>query len=327
MRGRPLGRKLIAHVRTWRPYTLWYVGLVGLAGHAVATDGRAVAELAAAWAVPTLIWVAAHYLGDYFDADLDALSKPQRPIPSGLIRPRTAVWCGTVLATVAAVIAAVVNYRALVVIVAGVGGAMAYNGFFKARGLLGNLVRGSLTGGALIFGAMTASAYPPVKVLVFVPVFWAHDAASNLVGTLRDISGDRAGGYATFAVRHGLRTAIRAATGLYVFAISVAMVGLLTLPGGQVGGLVLLVIAACLGGAAFSMLYSSGPQPAAHIALRSHSVLVVERMVLAAALLVPSLGWPVVLAILAPMLAATLSTQQAMRSRYEFPHGSPRVLR
>ncbi|GAA1403759.1 hypothetical protein GCM10009639_49040 [Kitasatospora putterlickiae] len=97
MRGRRLRRTLTAHVRTWRPYTLWYIGLVGVAGHAVAAGRHGVAQLAAAWAVPTLIWVAAHYLGDYLDRELDAISKPQRPIPSGLIRPRTAVWCGTVL--------------------------------------------------------------------------------------------------------------------------------------------------------------------------------------------------------------------------------------
>ncbi|MFB7509432.1 UbiA family prenyltransferase [Streptomyces broussonetiae] len=322
MRGRRLGRALTAHVRTWRPYTLWYVGLVGLAGHAIAAGRHGAAQLAAAWAVPTLIWVAAHYLGDYLDRELDAISKPQRPIPAGLIRPRTAVWCGTVLATAAAVTAAVVNYRSLIVAVAGIGGAMAYNGLFKAKGLLGNLVRGSLTGAALVFGAMTASAYPPVKVLVFVPVFWAHDAASNLVGTLRDVSGDRAGGYATFAVRHGLRTAVRTAVALYALAVSAAVVGILTMPGGRAGGLVMLLVAAALGGGAFGLLYASGPEPSARLALRSHEVLVVERMVLAAALLVPGFGGLIVIAVLVPLLAVTFGTQQAMRSRYEFPRGA-----
>ncbi|MFJ9412536.1 UbiA family prenyltransferase [Streptomyces sp. NPDC101227] len=322
MSGRRLSTTFMAHVRMWRPYTLWYVGLVGLAGHAIATDRHSAPHLAAAWAVPTLIWVAAHYLGDYLDRELDAISKPQRPIPSGLIRPRTAVWCGTALAMAAVVTAAVVNYRTLIVTAAGIGGAMAYNGFFKAKGLLGNLVRGSLTGGALVFGAMTDSAYPPVKILMFVPVFWAHDAASNLVGTLRDASGDRAGGYATFPVRHGLRTAVRTAAGLYALAVSVATAGLLTMPGDREGGLVMLLVTAGLGGGAFGMLYASGPEPAAHLALRSHEVLVAERMVLAAVFLVPSLGGLVALGILAPMLAVTLGTQQAMRSRYEFPHGA-----
>ncbi|MFF5496701.1 UbiA family prenyltransferase [Streptomyces aquilus] len=322
MRGR-LGERLVAHVRTWRPYTLWYVGLVGMAGHAVTTDRHPFTELAAAWTVPTLIWVAAHYLGDYFDAELDALSKPQRPIPAGLIRPRTAVWCGALLATAAAAVAAAVNYRTLVLIVVGIGGAMAYNALLKAKGLLGNLVRGSLTGAALVFGAMTASDWPPAEVLVFVPVFWAHDAASNLVGTLRDISGDRAGGYSTFAVRHGLRTAVHTAAALYALAVSVATAGLLTLPEGRVGGLVTLVIAAGLGGGAFGMLFASGPAPTAVVALRAHEVLVVERMLLAAALLVPSLEAPVVIAFLAPMLAVTLGTQQAMRARHEFPQAAP----
>ncbi|WP_305788016.1 UbiA family prenyltransferase [Symbioplanes lichenis] len=316
------GSTLVAHVRTWRPYTLWYAGLVGAAGYVLAADRLVVTRAAVAWAVPTLVWIAAHYLGDYFDRDLDAISKPQRPIPAGLIRPRTAVWCGAVLALAAAATTAAVNYRALLLTVAAVGGAMAYNAFFKARGLAGNLVRGSLTGGALVFGSMMASAWPPAGVVLFVPVFWAHDTASNLVGTLRDVSGDRAGGYATFAVRRGARTAARTATGLYALAIAVATAGVLTLPDGRVGGLVALLVAAGLGGGAFGMLYASGPGPAERLSLRSHEVLVVERMVLAAALLVPGLGGATVLAILAPLLALTLVSQQTMRSRYEFPHST-----
>ncbi|MGX1027391.1 geranylgeranylglycerol-phosphate geranylgeranyltransferase [Streptomyces ambofaciens] len=323
MGGHGLGATLMAHVRTWRPYTLWYVGLVGLAGHAITSDRHDDARMVAAWAVPTLIWVAAHYLGDYLDRELDGVSKPQRPIPSGLIRPRTAVCCGSALAAAAVVTAAAVNYRTLVVTAAGIGGALAYNGFFKARGLLGNLVRGSLTGGALVFGAMTASDLPPVRILLFVPVFWAHDAASNLVGTLRDVAGDRAGGYATFPVRRGPRAAVRTAAGLYALAVSVAAAGLLTMTGDREGGLVTLLVAAGLGGGAFGMLYASGPEPAARLALRSHEVLVVERMVLAAVFLVPGLGGLVAIGILAPMLAVTLGTQQAMRARHEFPHATP----
>ncbi|MGA8117483.1 MAG: UbiA family prenyltransferase [Actinocatenispora sp.] len=318
MRGRRLATTLSAHVRTWRPYTLWYVGLVGLAGETLAADRHTLPRLAAAWLVPTLIWVAAHYLGDYLDRDLDAISKPQRPIPSGQIRPSTALACGAVLAAAACVIALSVNWLTVVVLIGGIGGAVSYNGFFKARGLWGNLVRGVLTGAAFLFGEMMAAPHPLVGLLPFALVFWAHDAASNLVGTLRDVAGDREGGYVTFAVRHGIRAATWTAVGLYGLAVTAAVAGLVTLPHTRGLYLVMIVLAVGLAVYAFGILFTAGGGLTSRVALRSHEVLVAERLVLAGALLVPSLGLPVALAILVPMLAVTLGTQRAMRSRHEF---------
>jgi geranylgeranylglycerol-phosphate geranylgeranyltransferase len=305
-----------AHVSTWRPYTLWYVGLVGLAGAALAGGEHSLPRLAAAWLVPTLVWVAAHYLGDYLDRDLDAISKPQRPLPSGRMRPSTALWCGVVLVVVACVLALTVDFRTIVVLAFGVGGALAYNGLFKARGLGGNLVRGSLTGGAFVFGEMMVVPHPPVAPLIFVVVFWAHDAASNLVGALRDVDGDRAGGYGTFPVKHGSWRATWVAAGLYAVAISAAVAGLLVVPRDRPAYVVFALLAAALGGYAFRLLFASGPATQ-RVALRAHEVLVVERLVLASAAVAGGLGLPVAVALLVPMAALTLVTQRSMRAGHE----------
>ncbi|MQY04659.1 UbiA family prenyltransferase [Actinomadura macrotermitis] len=325
MSGHRFRRTLTAHLRTWRPYTLWYVGLVGLAGESltreIAGGGRQAAGPLVAWLVPTLVWIAAHYLGDYLDRDLDAIGKPQRPIPSGQLRPSTALACGVILAAGACAVALIVNWRTLLILAGGIGGAVAYNGFFKARGLWGNLVRGALTGGALLFGAMMATSAPPIGLLPFVLVFSAHDAASNLVGTLRDVAGDREGGYATFAVRHGVRAGAWAAVALYGVAVAAAVAGLLVVPGGRWTSLAVTLVAAALGCHAFRVLFVPGRVPPWRAALRSHEVLVAERLVLADALLVPGLGLPVAIALLLPMLAVTLGTQRAMRSAHEFPPG------
>jgi geranylgeranylglycerol-phosphate geranylgeranyltransferase len=309
---------LAVHVSTWRPYTLWYAGLVGLAGAALATDDHSVARLAAAWLVPTLVWVAAHYLGDYLDRDLDALSKPQRPLPSGRMRPATALGCGIALVVVACGIAVAANYRTVVVLAFGVGGALAYNGLFKARGFSGNVTRGSITGAAFLFGEMMAAPYPPIAPLIFVVVFWAHDAASNLVGTLRDVDGDRAGGYRTFPVQHGLKLGGQVAAGLYAVSIVAAVGGLFVLPGNRPSYVLLLLIAAALGVVAFRMVVLAGAGLTARTALHSHEVLVVERMVLAGAPVAAGLGLPVTLSLLVPTVVLTVFIQRSMRARHEF---------
>jgi 4-hydroxybenzoate polyprenyltransferase/geranylgeranylglycerol-phosphate geranylgeranyltransferase len=319
MRFLRLEKTLATHVRTWRPYTFWYPGLVGLAGETLAAAQNTPTRVLAAWLVPTLIWIAAHYVGDYLDRDLDAISKPHRPIPSGELRPATALACGAVLAGAACVIAVSVNWLTVFLLAGGIAAAISYNGFFKARGLWGNGVRGAVTGAGFVCGTMMAEPVPTVTLLPFVLVFCAHDAASNLVGTLRDISGDREGGYVTFAVRHGLRTAAWTAAALYGVAVSIAVVaGIFTIPDGRTAYLVVVGVAAVLGFWAFRTLFVPGRAVTSRIALRAHEVLVAERLVLADAMLVPGLGLPVALGILAPMLVLTLGTQRAMRSRHEF---------
>ncbi|MFF5016554.1 UbiA family prenyltransferase [Streptomyces sp. NPDC001165] len=319
MAGIRLVRTLDAHLRTWRPYTIWYPGLVGLAGAVLAAEPHVNGRLFAAWFVPTAIWTAAHYLGDYLDRDLDAISKPQRPIPSGRMRPETALACGALLAAAACVAALVCNWRTILLLAVGIGGSLAYNGLFKARGLWGNVVRGALTGAAFAFGTMMTVPFPPAELLPFVVVFWAHDAASNLVGTLRDVAGDREGGYATFAVRHGLRTARRTAAALYGLAVATAVIGVLAVPGDRAAYVLVVLLAAAVGCGAFRLVLGPEPTVTPRVALRAHEVLVAERLVLADALLVPRLGPTAALGILGPLLVLTIGVQRTMRSGHEFP--------
>jgi geranylgeranylglycerol-phosphate geranylgeranyltransferase len=317
MRGPRFAGALTAHVQTWRPYTLWYAGLVGLSGAALAADRASWSQLGLAWLVPTLVWVAAHYLGDYLDRELDGISKPQRPIPSGRMRPATALLCGSLLAAASCVLALIVNWRTVVLLLIGIGGAVAYNGFFKARGLWGNLMRGALTGAALVFGSMVVLSQPSLRSLPFALAFVAHDASSNLVGTLRDVSGDRAGGYRTFAVRHGTRAAAWTASALYGLAIAAAAAGLL-LPSAGAAHLFPLLPAIALGCRAFQLAVAADDALTPRRALRAHEVLTVERLLFAGALLAPGLGPLVALVILLPALAITLSMQRTMRVAHEF---------
>src|SRR5579884_767966 len=152
MADRSWRTSFVAHVQTWRPYTMWYAGLVGMAGASLVTEQQNAWRLIAAWAGPTLGWIYGHYLGDYLDRRLDAISKPQRPIPSGRLRPGSALWSGLICLGGAGCIGLMLNWRTLVLVLVAAVGIAAYNGLFKARGLAGNSVRGALTAVAFLFG-------------------------------------------------------------------------------------------------------------------------------------------------------------------------------
>jgi geranylgeranylglycerol-phosphate geranylgeranyltransferase len=324
---------LRAHVETWRPYTLWYVGLVGLAGAALAGGPHHPWRLAAAWAAPPAGWLGGHYLVDYFDRELDAISKPQRPIPSGRLAPRTALRCGCGWFALLAGLAVAGGWGTASVAAAGALGIVGYSRWFKARGAAGNLVRGALGATALLYGALAAGVGPAAgrpasstvpALVTLMAAFWLHDTMSNLVGTLRDIDGDRAGGYQTLPVRRGAPLAVTTVVILYAATMAVAVGGgLLPGPGGRIGYLASLCIAAAMGAAGLGPLISRRAEMPVAVALRAHSVLVVERVVLASAVLGLGLGvrWQLVFAL--PAAAATWWTQSVMRARHEIGSAGP----
>lgn len=313
-----------AHLETWRPYTLAYPGLVGLAGAAAGGSAAGASALVAAWACPTLGWLGGHYLGDYFDRDLDAIGKPQRPIPSGRLSPGTARACGILAVLAAAVIAAVVSWPVVVAVVAALAGVVAYSRLLKGRGIWGNAVRGTLTALAVLFGAAVTvplGTPPSWRAVPVAVVLLLHDTASNLVGTLRDVDGDRAGGYRTLPVQRGPAFATRVAALLYGTALLVAAAAVLPAAEHMVACLVLLLAAVGAGAVAFVPLLRSGAVPTAPAALRAHEVLVGERLVLAGAVLAGGWGAVTGLAVLLPLLAVSLPAQRRMRRRHEFPPG------
>jgi geranylgeranylglycerol-phosphate geranylgeranyltransferase len=313
---------LRAHVETWRPYTLWYVGLVGLGGAALVDGAQHPGRLLAAWAAPTAGWLGAHYLGDYFDRALDAGSKPHRPIPSGRLHPRIALVCGGSCIAVLAVLAVAGGWGTAFAAVLGVLGIVAYSRWLKARGFAGNLVRGALGAVALLYGGAAAGRWPSgptlAALLVLAAAFCLHDVMSNLVGTLRDIDGDRAGGYATLPVRRGTPFAVWTVISLYAAMIVAALAGgPLARDGGRPGYLITLAAVAVLGVTALAPLIAHRTAMPVSVALRAHEVLVVERVVLASAVVGLGLGVGWQLGLVIPVAVLTWWTQSVMRTRHE----------
>ena len=311
--GGSLGRALLAHVETWRPYTTCYVGLVGLAGAGLANPHAGPVREVAAWLVPTLGWVAGLYGGDYFDRDLDAMAKPYRPIPSGRLPAKLALALMIGTAAVGAALGLLLQPRTVVWAAAALGCGLAYSMVLKAHGLLGNVARGAMTSCAVLFGGSMVAGWPPLRLLPVALAFCAHDVGSNIVGTLRDVEGDRVGGYRTLPVRHGIETACAVVVAAFGLAYA-----LLLWPGRTHPSMLWtagMVLAAALAAVALAGLRE---RPLSRpTALHAHEILVLERIVLAGALVTlgfGAAGVPITLALL--VIAAV--TQHTLRRRSEF---------
>ncbi|HEY9475436.1 MAG TPA: UbiA family prenyltransferase [Mycobacteriales bacterium] len=305
------------HRRTWRPYTMFYVGLVGLAGALLADPTGSARELCGAWLVPTLGWVAGHYGADYLDREFDAVAKRHRPVSSDWMRPVTGLVGMVVCTSAGGMLAVALNWRTAPLLAAMLVGGVAYNVLFRARGPAENLTRGGLTAFALLFGAMAVRPYPPAALLVVAAVFLLHDTATNLVGALRDVDGDRGSGYRTFPVRHGVTATLTVVTVLCLLWSVLAAVAPWLLGGRAAGRPVfwgMLGAASVLATAAVVMLVRVGRRLSPRQALHAHELLTLERLVLACAFVGLAVGLPVALALLVPAGALNGLLSVSMRS-------------
>jgi geranylgeranylglycerol-phosphate geranylgeranyltransferase len=318
--------RLLAHVETCRPYTLFYVGLVSLGGALLASGGRDPWRLAGAWLVPTLGWLAGLYGGDYFDRRLDAVAKPHRPIPSGRMRAGVALAGMVINICLGLALAVLLNPRTLLVVAVAVALGLLYSNVFKARGAAGNVARGGLAVLAFVFGTMATSPFPPLALLPLAAVFWLHDASSNLVGTLRDVEGDRQGGYRTVPVRYGVSRTIWAVTVLYAgwLAWAILCPVLTHVRMDEVAYRSFVGAAAALGLWALVVLFPTRGRSRLG-ALRAHAILVVERLVLASALIAASSARWLALGLLIPFAVLTVASQRWLRQRYEMGEGGARA--
>ena len=312
--------QFLTHLEVGRPDLVFYSGLVSVAGAVLASPTWSIWQLIGAWAAPTCGWFAAMYGGDYFDRELDKITKSQRPLPSGRMSPRTALTGMIAWVLLGMVIAVLLNPVNLAMVVLALSFGVAYSKFLKARGAWGNFARGAITACAFAVGVFSTNPSPAPAIFVLALVFALHDAASNVVGAICDAEGDRQGGYRTFPVRHGEKVSLRLMVVLHVLWVVLAVgYPLAAVPTMAYGPyLPFLAVAIVMTGVSVVMLYRAGIPIPRVAGLRSHEVLVIERLVLASAFVAAAGGVWLGLGLMVPFIAATfLSSLFLMRGSYE----------
>jgi 4-hydroxybenzoate polyprenyltransferase/geranylgeranylglycerol-phosphate geranylgeranyltransferase len=164
--------------------------------------------------------------------------------------------------------------------------------------------------------ALAGGAIWQTPVLLLAAVVFFHDSATNLVGAIRDIEGDRAAGCPTVPVVYGLARAVEIVLGLVVAWVVCASVLLaLVRPGALAWGLygVALAIAAWV----YVPLWVRRASLSRQRALAAHKYLIAERLVLLSAFIAVYAPPGVALGLLAGSLALSLGAQVALRDRYE----------
>lgn len=150
---------------------------------------------------------AGNTINDYFDVRIDSINRPERPIPSGRVKLKEALYFSYILFALGTLLAFLINpicgfialFNSLLLIF--------YAKTLKSTPLLGNLSIGYLTGSSFLFGA-SVFGFEGLKAL-FVLFLLAALAitAREIVKDIEDMEGDKMEGADTLPLRIGAKKA------------------------------------------------------------------------------------------------------------------------
>ncbi|GFO97526.1 prenyltransferase [groundwater metagenome] len=202
-------------------------GLAAVIGGGIAYSAASAASGEIIWLIPVFITVflitgAGNAINDYFDAGIDAVNRPDRPIPSGRLRKESAykfsivLFAGGILAAyfIGSIPFFIALFNSLLLYV------YAYS--LKRKVFVGNLSVSYLSGSTFLFGgaAYGMKGIEATYVLFFLSML--ATLAREIVKAIEDMEGDRIDGAVTLPIRIGERPSayIASAAGLLAVLLS-----------------------------------------------------------------------------------------------------------
>ncbi len=159
---------------------------------------------------------AALVLNDVFDIETDRINTPHRPIPSGQVTPRAAVWFFIAISALGFVLSALIHLQALAVAVPVWGVGVLYNWRGKRMGLWGNGMVALSVGMTFIFGAIAVGRTSEFILWYYAAIAFLIDLGEEISADAMDAEGDKQAGSRSLALRLGGETALRIGAGIFL---------------------------------------------------------------------------------------------------------------
>lgn len=157
-------------------------------------------------------------INDYYDRDIDAINEPQRPIPSGVIKPGESLLLALVLGVIGFAAAFGTNAYCLIVAVVAWIVSVAYVTKGKRTGLLGNLLVSTCVVIPFIYGGF-AVGRPEMATGIFVTLAFLSNTGREVAKDIVDIEGDESQNIKTIPVVYGERGAAFVSSILLMLAV------------------------------------------------------------------------------------------------------------
>ena len=166
---------------------------------------------------------------DYFDREVDKVNQPTRPIPSGKISPQQALWFAGALGAIGILLSflSLLRFEALLAPLIASGSfvlALAYNGWGKRFGLLGNLMVSGCVAIPFLYGAFMVGLLPKTVLGFFALLAFLANTGREILKGMVDVAGDKLRRVETIAIKYGLRRAAQYASAFYLSAVALSLI-------------------------------------------------------------------------------------------------------
>ena len=157
-------------------------------------------------------------INDYFDREIDAINRPDRPLPRGAVTARAALAFSLALFAAAVGLTLLLPPIAIAIAVVNLLALIAYTEVFKGLPGVGNALVAYLTGSTFLYGGAAVGGDLATVSVLFV-LAAAATMAREIVKDVEDVAGDREEGLNTLPIAVGERAALGVAAAFVAAAM------------------------------------------------------------------------------------------------------------
>jgi len=223
--------KAEAFLRIMRPANCVMMGFAVIVGAVIAGSASSanflVSNLVYGFVTAFALTAGSMAVNDYYDREIDAENEPNRPIPSGMVKPKEALGLALVLAVVGFAAAYATGLSSLAVAIISWAVFTTYTTVGKRSGLPGNFLVSACVAIPFVYGSIVRIGIVDMNILIFVSMVFLSNTGREITKGIVDVEGDRKQNVKTLAVRFGSRAASIAASAFNISATLLSPIPLL----------------------------------------------------------------------------------------------------
>jgi geranylgeranylglycerol-phosphate geranylgeranyltransferase len=155
-------------------------------------------------------------INDYFDRESDAIIKPKRPIPSGVLSLKQVIAITPLLFTIGLALAFLINWLSFLILLIDCILLVIYSAVIKPKsGFLANILVGLLVGTAFLYGEAAISQNISLISLSLYPICFGT-IGGNILRDVLSLKGDSKIGYPTLPKKIGNKGSIQIAAFFFI---------------------------------------------------------------------------------------------------------------
>jgi geranylgeranylglycerol-phosphate geranylgeranyltransferase len=222
-----------------RPLNAVTAGLAAVVAYLIAT-GTIIPEALLLFVVVALITAAGNVINDYFDAEIDRVNRPDRPIPSGQVTLPAARAQAATLFLAGILVCLLTNALCIAIAVFNSLLLIGYAARLKRTPLIGNITVAYLAASMFLFGGALGGVAGLFHVMPFAIMTLFAMLARELVKDGEDVEGDRASGATTLPIRYGMKATMLLALFCAVLGVVASLVPFLWWGSWYIAGILLV---------------------------------------------------------------------------------------